>query len=52
MTLRDVGQKMGGSDYAAVGMDLKRFEQRLIGNRALMKYYKQLSTLLDAESRA
>lgn len=35
LTLRALGEAAGGMDYTAVGMAIKRFEQRLAGEKAL-----------------
>mgnify|MGYP002633185974 CR=1 FL=1 len=51
MTLGEIGLKMGGSDYAAIGMGLRRFEQRLKKERSLMTTYKQLSQMLYVKTR-
>ncbi len=51
MTLGEIGTQMGGSDYAAIGMGLKRFDQRLKKDRSLRHSYKAVSQLLDVKTR-
>ena len=51
MTLGEIGTQMGGSDYAAIGMGLKRFDQRLKKDRSLRHSYKAVSQMLDVKTR-
>ena len=47
MTLAQLGEQMGGIDYAAIGMGLGRFEQRLKMDRQLKKLSVTASQMLD-----
>lgn len=42
MTLKEVGEAVGGMDYTAVAMAIKRFEKRSEGNRKWMKCMKEV----------
>ena len=42
MTLRELGERAGGVDYAAVGMALKRFESRM---RASGEVRREVATI-------
>ena len=47
MTLRQLGEQLGGTDYAAIGMGLRRFDQRLKKERKLKALYARASKMLD-----
>jgi len=46
MMLAQLGEQVGGVDYAAIGMGLRRFEQRLEGDRKLKKICATASRML------
>ena len=46
-TLSELGQELGGMDYAAVSMGLRRFEDRLSTDRTLRKEVKVSTQLLN-----
>ena len=48
-TLRELGGAAGGMDEAAVGMALRRFEQRCAHDRSLRKQREALIVLLDVK---
>jgi REP element-mobilizing transposase RayT len=50
MTLAQLGDKMGGMDYAAVGMGLIRFQNRLQKDTRLKKKYTQAIQMLDVKT--
>ena len=41
LTLSELGAAAGGSDYAAVSVGLRRFEQRVKADRALRSAYEK-----------
>ena len=47
MTLAQLGEQMGGVDYAAIGMGLRRFEKRLKRDRSLKKIVRSADRMLD-----
>ncbi len=47
MTLRQLGEQMGGVDYAAIGMGLRRFDRRLKKDRKLAALCARASHMLD-----
>ena len=47
LTLREIGAALGGVDYAAVGMALKRFEGKAEGDRGLRRQMKELGQVLN-----
>lgn len=47
LTLRKLGEKMEGADYAAVSIGLRRFEQRLKKDRKLKAIYKEIIKMLN-----
>ena len=50
LTLREVGEAVGGKDYAAVSMAIKRLEQRMATERTLADIARQLTSLLSVET--
>ena len=46
LTLAQIGARMGGADYAAIGMGLRRFEQRLATDRALRRRHTEIVKML------
>ena len=50
MTLREIGAALGGTDYAAVSIALKRFEAKAKHDRQLRQQQTRLSHLLNAET--
>jgi hypothetical protein len=50
MTLRAIGQARGGKDYAAVGMALRRFEERLADEPSLVRHARRLGEMLYVET--
>jgi len=50
LTLREIGERFDGVDYAAVSIALKRFEQAAAGNRRLRKRMKEAAELLIVET--
>ena len=46
LTLRELGQALGGKDYAAVSVGLKRFEKRLGQRKPLTQIYRRSQNLL------
>ena len=49
LTLRELGEKLGGKDYAAVGMMIKRFETKASKDRMLRDIMKKVKGLLLQE---
>ena len=49
LTLRELGEAMGGKDYAAVGMGLKRFERRLRDDKALQRAHQRVLHTLNVK---
>ena len=47
MTLAQLGEEMGGIDYAAIGMGLRRFDQRAGRDRKLQRICTAASRMLD-----
>ena len=47
MTLAELGSAVGGRDYGAVGVGLKRFERRMDTDKRLRKEYTTLVEMLD-----
>jgi len=47
LTLRQLGEEMGGVDYAAIGMGLRRFDQRLKEDRNLKNIYARVIQMLN-----
>jgi chromosomal replication initiation ATPase DnaA len=50
MTLTEIGAAVGGRDYAAVSMAIKRFESRLTTDRSLRKTKTMLLAMLNVET--
>lgn len=50
LTLREIGVALGGMDYAAVGMALKRFERRLIESPKLRNTRQRTIEMLNVET--
>ena len=48
-TLREIGEAMGGRDYAAVGMAISRFEARLKQDRTLRGKAQSVARMLNVE---
>ena len=46
-TLKEIGQALGGRDYAAVSVMLKRFEQQLEDNKGLAKQKNEAADMLN-----
>ena len=51
MTLRDIGERAGGMDYAAVSVMLKRLALRVQKDRKLRSILNRASGLLNVETR-
>jgi len=51
LTLRELGEQIGGTDYAAVSAMLKRFDLRLQQDRKLRRLRDQASRMLNVEIR-
>jgi REP element-mobilizing transposase RayT len=49
LTLSQLGEEMGGMDYAAVGMGLGRFKQRIEKDRRLQKHHRQATRMLNVK---
>ncbi len=47
LTLREIGQALGGRDYAAVSVMLKRFEQQLEDNKGLAKQKNEAADMIN-----
>jgi hypothetical protein len=50
MTLRQTGEELGGRDYAAVSIALKRWETRSRHDRKLQSLRKQILEMLNVET--
>ena len=50
MTLRELGDQMGGMDYSAVSVGLKRFEARLKRDGKARRMLSRAETLLNVET--
>jgi hypothetical protein len=50
LTLREVGEAVGGKDCAAVSMAIKRLEQRMATERTLADIARQLTSMLSVET--
>jgi hypothetical protein len=50
LTLREIGARFDGLDYAAVSMALKRFEAKVAHNRQLQRQKKTLGAMLNVET--
>jgi len=50
LTLREMGAVLGGMDYAAVGMTLKRFASRVASEPALAQACQRLTDMLHVET--
>ena len=50
LTLRQLGEELGGADYAAVSVGLKRFDQRLRDEKNLMRVYRVGTEMLNVET--
>ena len=48
-TLRELGAAVGGMNYAAVSIALKRFEQRCAGEEKIRNLQASLSEMLNVE---
>jgi REP element-mobilizing transposase RayT len=51
MTLREIGERAGGMDYAAVSVMLKRFALRVQKDRKLRSILNRASAMLNVETR-
>lgn len=49
LSLREIGQVAGGMNESAVGMALKRFEERLEGSRELVVQRERAVNMLDVK---
>ena len=47
LTLSELGEAAGGSDYVAVSVGLRRYEKRLKADRALRSAYEQAKQMLN-----
>ena len=50
MTLREVGEQLGGMDYAAVGMAITRFIRKADADRKLQSRMKKLAQMLNVKT--
>ena len=50
MTLRSLGDRIGGMDYAAVSMGIRRFEKRLKENRGLKRQFDRIVRTLKVKT--
>src|SRR5437773_10770912 len=50
LRLAELGSALGGTDYAAVSVAIKRFERRLIRDRSLRKTVESIEQLLNVET--
>lgn len=50
LTLREIGEHLGGLDYAAVGIALKRFEKKASHDRRLQRQQRSLAGMLNVET--
>ena len=46
MTLQELGNQMGGMDYAAVRVGLRRFDSRLKQDRKMRRAFKNIVEML------
>ena len=49
LTLREIGEALGGRDYAAVGMAIKRLDRRLSEDKLLRRQLAVMSEMLNVE---
>ena len=49
LTLREISQEVGGKDYSAVHMSIKRMEGRVSEDRQTRKTLKNAATILNVE---
>ena len=50
LTLAELGQRLGGMDYAAVGMGLRRLDHRLAESAPLRRLHDELARKLDVKT--
>jgi hypothetical protein len=50
LTLRETGEALGGLDYAAVSIAIKRLERKAASETSLMQRMKQIGTMLNVET--
>jgi len=50
MKLRELGERMGGMDYAAVSIMLKRWNQRVQNDRCLQRLSDRTTAMLNLKS--
>jgi REP element-mobilizing transposase RayT len=50
MTLAEIGKAVGGMDYAAVSMAIKRFEQRAAADPQIRRWRDQVESVLNVET--
>ena len=50
MTLRELGEAVGGLDYAAVSEAVRRIEMRCQKNRAIKTVFRQVVEMLNIET--
>ena len=50
LTLAELGQRLGGMDYSAVGMALRRLDQRLSQDRSLRRLCDKVGEMLDVKT--
>jgi putative transposase len=50
LTLREIGEQLGGKDYAAVSMALKRFETLAKKQRAIKSTQRRVTQMLNVET--
>ena len=50
LRLAELGSALGGTDYAAVSVAIKRFERRLIRDHSLRKTVESIEQLLNVET--
>jgi hypothetical protein len=50
MTLREIGKALGGMDYAAVGMAIRRFERQAAATPRLARQCEQVSAMLHVKT--
>ena len=50
LTLAKLGQRLGGMDYAAVGMGLRRLDQRLAESPPLRRLHDDIARKLDVKT--
>ena len=51
MTLVELGEAIGGMDYAAVSMGIKCYEKKLVRNKSLKKVYEKLAEKLQVKTQ-